>query len=138
VDRERARHIFGEASELTTEQQPNLEAEVDPKLGWALRHREFFPVDVNKAGKEAMLRVPGLGARNVQRIVKIRRWRNLRMEDLAKLRVSMKRVRPFVIAADHNPEALRIDRDDLKMRAATKDRQMLLFEARASAVTGEV
>lgn len=127
-----------QANELTTAKEPNLEAEVDPKLGWALRHREFFPVDINKAGREAILRVPGIGARNVGRILKIRRWRKIRMEDLGRLRVSMKKVKPFVVTADFNPEAMRIDDEGLRGRVAGEDRQMMLFETKVSSVTGEV
>lgn len=132
------RYYGFEAGELTSEREPNLEAGVDPKLGWALRHREFFPVDLNKAGREALLRVPGIGARNVGRILKIRRWRKIRMDDLGRLRVSMKKVRPFVVTEDFNPEAMRIDTDGLKSRVVTGERQMMLFEARESAVSGEV
>ncbi|HEX8522961.1 MAG TPA: putative DNA modification/repair radical SAM protein [Tepidisphaeraceae bacterium] len=124
--------------ELTTADAPNLDLKMDPKLAWALRHREFFPVDLNRAPREALLRIPGLGVRNVKRILAMRRYHKLRLEDLVTLRVSLKRCRPFVIVADHNPEALRIDRSDLRERLVVKDRQLNLFEAAQSAVTGEV
>ena len=127
-----------EAKELTTPAEPNLDVAIDPKLGWALRHREFFPVDVNRAGREAMLRIPGIGARNVGRILSIRRHRKIRLDDLSRLRVSVKRARPFVVTADHNPDALRLDTDDLRSRTMPDNKQLLLFEAKASAVSGEV
>ena len=126
------------ASELTTPARPNLDLSMDPKLAWALRHREFFPIDINRAGRSALLRVPGIGARNVSRILRIRRLHALRMDDLRKLRISVKKVQPFVLTADHNPEALRIDQENLVERFATTDRQLLLFEAAASAGSGEV
>lgn len=126
------------AAELTTPTQRNLDLSADPKLAWALRHREFFPIDINKAARSALLRVPGLGACNVQRILKIRRLHRIRIADLARLRVSLRKVRPFVIADDHNPDALRIDHDDLAERVVPSDRQLLLFEAASSAATGEV
>ncbi|HEX8680106.1 MAG TPA: putative DNA modification/repair radical SAM protein, partial [Chthoniobacterales bacterium] len=66
------------AHELTTATAPNLDLSLDPKLSWALRHRHLFPVDVNKAPRELLLRVPGLGTKAVERIVKIRRWHKLR------------------------------------------------------------
>jgi putative DNA modification/repair radical SAM protein len=126
------------AKELTTPATPNLDEKVDPKLGWALRHRGFFPVDVNKASKEALLRVPGLGVRNAMRILKIRRFHKLTLDDLAKLRVSLTKARPFIVTAEHNPEALRIDRDDLTQRVAAPNVQLELFAAASSARSGEV
>ncbi len=79
------------ADELTTSTDRNLPLDRDPKLAWAFRHREFFPVDVNKAGRAALLRVPGFGVRNVKRILKIRRYRALTLSDLAKLKISVKK-----------------------------------------------
>jgi putative DNA modification/repair radical SAM protein len=126
------------ATELTTAERPNLEVECDPKMAWALRNRGAFPVDLNAAPKWKLLRVPGLGVRNVERILQIRRHRSLRLADLAKLRVSLGKVRPFIVVADHNPEALRIDRQDLRERVVRKEVQLELFEAGRSAATGEV
>lgn len=126
------------AAELTTPTQRNLDLSADPKLAWALRHREFFPLDLNKAGRFAMLRVPGIGARNVDRILKIRRLHRIRLDDLGRLRISLRKVRPFIVTDDHNPDAMRIDRDDLADYVAPPDRQMLLFEAAGSAASGEV
>ena len=62
-----------------------LPLDIDPKLAWALKHRDIFPVDINRAGRERLLRVPGLGTRAVKRIVESRRWRKLRLEDVARL-----------------------------------------------------
>jgi predicted DNA-binding helix-hairpin-helix protein len=125
------------ASELTTPNQPNLPLEMDPKLAWAIAHREFFPIDINKAGRGALLRVPGIGARNVARIIDIRRYRKLRLADLGRLRISLKKVRPFILTADHNPDALRIDSQDLPARVAAPV-QLELFTAANSAISGEV
>jgi putative DNA modification/repair radical SAM protein len=126
------------ASELTTEGDRNLALDKDPKLSWALRHREFFPVDVNKAGKAALLRVPGFGVRNVSRILKIRRYRALTLVDLAKLKVSVKKARYFVVAADHNPASGELDTQKLPRRFESHPRQMVLFEAAHTARTGEL
>ncbi|TDU28079.1 putative DNA modification/repair radical SAM protein [Panacagrimonas perspica] len=84
---------------------PDLPADIDPKTAWALRHREQFPVDVNRADRETLLRVPGLGVRNVERLLELRLVKTLRYDDLVKLRVPMKRVAPFIITADHRPRA---------------------------------
>jgi putative DNA modification/repair radical SAM protein len=89
-----------------------LDLAVDPKLAWALTHRERFPVDVNRADRELLLRVPGFGRRTVGRILAVRRQRRLRLEDLGRLAASVKKLRPFVIAADHKPTR-DVDRFDL-------------------------
>ncbi|WP_419806833.1 putative DNA modification/repair radical SAM protein [Terriglobus sp.] len=91
------------ADEITTEADPELNLAVDPKLAWARRHPEFFPVDVNAAPREALLRVPGLGYHNVDRIVRIRKYHRLALEDLRKLHVRLKDAAEFVVTMDHLP-----------------------------------
>jgi predicted DNA-binding helix-hairpin-helix protein len=124
------------AGELTTAAAPNLELEVDPKLAWALRNRDRFPVDINRADRRELLRVPGLGARNVKRILGIRRWHRLRVADLARLHVPLGRALPFVELADHTPGAL-ADAQDLRARVRRRD-QLDLFAVARSALTGEI
>ena len=92
-----------QARELTTPDEPQLSLEMDPKMAWAMRHPQHFPVDVNTASRELLWRIPGLGVRNVDRILQIRRWHRVTLADLAKLRVSLKKVLPFVQTADHHP-----------------------------------
>jgi len=86
------------AFELLDEGSPNLDMELDPKTGWALRHLELFPVEINRADHEELLRVPGIGVRSAQRIVRARRQGHLGIDDLAKLGVVMKRARYFITA----------------------------------------
>ena len=125
--------------ELTTPEAPNLDAEVDPKLAWALRNRQRFPIDINLADREELLRVPGLGTRNVSRILATRRQRKIRLADLAALRVPMKRTTPFVTTADHNPDALLIDRLDLRVRVAPAKRaDQLAFDFAPSVRGGQL
>lgn len=83
-----------------------LPLDIDPKLAWALEHREDFPLDINKASRERLLRVPGLGAKTVERILKARRVRAIRSIDLARLNVPMRKVLPFVTLPDHRPKLL--------------------------------
>lgn len=83
----------------------NLPADVDPKTAWALRHREQFPVDLNTASREQLLRVPGLGVKTVYRLLVMRRHRRLRYDDLVRMKAPMKKIAPFVITADHRPRA---------------------------------
>ena len=80
-----------------------LDLEIDPKLAWALANRQHFPVDVNRAAKEWLLRVPGLGVRSVQRLLAARRVRRLRLADLQQLHVASSKVLAFVELADYHP-----------------------------------
>jgi putative DNA modification/repair radical SAM protein len=121
-----------QASELTTPQERNLSLDADPKLSWALRHRDFFPIDVNKAAREALLRVPGLGTRNVARILKIRRVHRISEADLLKLRIPMHHTRHFLVAADSLPRHL--DDSALSQRILPPPRQLDLFMKDAGSV----
>ncbi len=103
-----------------------LALDIDPKLAFALKHRERFPVDVNAADRELLLRVPGLGVRAVDRIVAARRHARLRFDDIARLTSGLKRARPFLVAADYTPGALG-DRLDLRTRLAEPPQQLSLF-----------
>lgn len=93
-----------DVGEITSEAEPHLPLGIDPKLAWALRNPARFPVDVNAAPRETMLRIPGLGVRNVDRILQIRRWHRLTLADLTRLRVPLGKVLPFIVTADHIPK----------------------------------
>jgi putative DNA modification/repair radical SAM protein len=101
-----------------------LDLAVDPKLAWALNRREQFPVDVNRAPREMLLRVPGLGVKAVDRIVSVRRYRTLRLEDVGRLTRSVDKVRPWITALDWTPGGL-TDAADLRARVATGAPQQL-------------
>ena len=107
-----------------------LPLDIDPKLAWALRFRECFPVDVNRAPRELLLRVPGLGVRAVDAVIAARRHRRLRLEDVGRLTVSIAKLRPFLIAADWRPVLL-ADRFDLRdlVTPQSKTQQLELFAA---------
>jgi predicted DNA-binding helix-hairpin-helix protein len=126
------------ADELTTPDDRNLALDKDPKLAWALRNREFYPVDVNKAGKAALLRVPGFGVRNVQRILKIRRYRALTLADLAKLKISVRKSQYFIVTADGNPAVHTIDSPKLPHKLVPRTEQLGLFDAAETARSGEL
>lgn len=96
-----------------------LDLEVDPKLAWAFKRRDLFPVDVNRAPRESLLRVPGLGVRVVDRLIEARRHRSLRLEDLGKLCQSIRKIRPFIVTADWRPVGL-LDRADLRAQLLPK------------------
>jgi len=104
-----------------------LPLDIDPKLAWALKFRDRFPVDVNRAPREMLLRVPGLGVKAVNSILTARRWRRLTLTDVGRLTVSIAKMRPFIVADDWRPVVLS-DRAELRPIVAPKKAdQMELF-----------
>jgi predicted DNA-binding helix-hairpin-helix protein len=124
--------------ELTTQAAPNLDLAIDPKLAWALRNRHLFPIDLNKAPRELLLRIPGVGTKSVGRILQVRRWRKIRLADLPRLHLTIRKVLPFVVVADHNAAALALDGDRLAQKFRPADSQLNLFPDSVSAVTGQL
>ena len=111
-----------------TDEQGMLPLDIDPKLAWALKFRDSFPVDVNRAPKEMLLRVPGLGVKAVGRILQTRRWRKLSLEDVGRLTLSITKMRPFIVTSDWRPTVL-VDRLNLKSLVAPREKQLELFAA---------
>lgn len=105
-----------------------LPLDIDPKLAWALKSPDMFPVDVNRAAKEQLLRVPGLGTKAVKAIVSSRRHRALRLDDVARLTTSIAKIRPFIVTTDWRPTRL-ADRADLRILLAPPPEQLELFAA---------
>jgi putative DNA modification/repair radical SAM protein len=112
--------------ELTTTDQPNLDLGIDPKLAWALRNRHVFPIDLNRSPLEMLYRIPGLGVRNAQRIIALRRHHAISMLDLIKLKVNLKKTLAFMICRDHHPAKLEISSDDLRAKFAPPPEQLEL------------
>ncbi len=104
----------------------HLDLAVDPKLAWALKNRAIFPVDVNRADRERLLRVPGLGVKGVNKVVATRRHHRLRLEDVARLCGSIDKVRPFIAAADWSPGGL-TDDARLRQKLTPEPQQLALF-----------
>lgn len=134
------------ADELLDQNNPNLDMRLDPKTGWAMRHLELFPVEVNRADYQVLLRVPGIGVRSAQRIVAARRSTILREEQLKRLGVVLSRARYFITANGQYLGGIRMDGPELASRLITPKRrsaaldQLELFqpEVYASTVTGEL
>jgi len=86
------------ASEILTEADPFLDTHLDPKTAWALKNLDFFPIEINRADYETLLRIPGIGAKTARRIIETRRSRNLTMENLHRMGAALKRARYFMTA----------------------------------------
>ncbi len=103
-----------------------LDLTMDPKLAWALRNRDVFPIDLNKADKSMLLRVPGLGVTTVKKILSLRRYTKLTWEDLVKLHVPLNRVKAFVMVNNWSPPPALLEADRLAQNL-TPPEQMELF-----------
>ncbi|MDQ2990602.1 MAG: putative DNA modification/repair radical SAM protein [Pseudomonadota bacterium] len=115
------------ASELLPAGGGNLALDIDPKLAWALAHREHFPLDLNLADAAMIARVPGIGLRNAKRLVELRRLRRIRYADLTRLRCSMKKIAPFIVTADYSPLQGAASTEVLRRALATAPQQMDLW-----------
>ena len=113
------------AGEILDEDHPNFDAALDPKSDWALRHPEFFPVEVNRADYEAILRVPGIGMRGAERIVAARRYGPLSFEGLKRLGVVMKRAQYFITCSGRMLPGLRCGPDSVYRRLTGLERAAL-------------
>jgi len=107
----------------------NLALDIDPKLAWALSHRDLFPLDLNLAEPQMIARVPGIGLRNARRITELRRSRRIRYADLARLRCSMDKLKPFIITADYRPRHDTLPSESLRRMMVEAPQQMSLFPA---------
>ena len=113
--------------DITPEDAPELPLDIDPKTAWALRNRWFFPIDINRASKEQLLRIPGIGHGTVGKILSIRRYKSLRLEDLKTLKVALNRARHFIIAQNYQPDTALLDSPGLITRFSNRTQQLDLF-----------
>ena len=120
--------FYGFAIEEVTAARPGgmLDLDLDPKLAWALANRDRFPVDVNRAPREMLLRVPGFGVKSVDAVLAARPHRRLGLDDLARLRIPVRKVKPFVVAQGWTPLRL-IDRQDLRALFSQRPEQLALL-----------
>ena len=113
-----------DAGEIVDPATRMLSLDTDPKLAWALRHRERFPLDLARASREELLRVPGFGAKAVDRIIAMRRVTSIRLADLARLHIPGNKALPFVILGDHRPLPHLLDDARLAERFKPKAAQL--------------
>lgn len=98
----------------------DLALDIDPKLAWALEHRDVFPLDLNHAEPAMIARIPGIGIRTTKRLVELRRQRRIRYEDLTRLRCVLAKARPFIITSDYHPR--QAESSSVALREQLRDR----------------
>jgi putative DNA modification/repair radical SAM protein len=113
-----------DVSEIVEKAEGMLALDIDPKLAWALRNRDRFPLDVNRASREDLLRVPGFGAKAVDRIIATRRLSSIRVSDLARLHIPRNKALPFIVLSDHRPPPHLLDGAQLAERFRPKAKQL--------------
>ena len=107
----------------------HLALDIDPKLAWALEHRDIFPLDLNRAEPAMIARIPGIGIRTTKRLVELRRQRRIRYEDLTRLRCVLAKAKPFIITSDYHPRQADSSSIDLReqLRDKPQPQQMALW-----------
>ena len=113
-----------QAGELLSESRPDFNLMLDPKCDWAIRHLEYFPVEVNRADYHDLLRVPGIGVRSAQTIVASRRYGSLTFDDLKKMRVVLKRAQYFITCGGRTLYPVRLEESYI-LRNLTDPREAL-------------
>ena len=125
------RYYHFTVNELLSEDRPNFNIYLDPKCDWALRHLEYFPVEVQTADYKTLLRVPGIGAKSASRIVKARRGSRLDFPDLKKMGVVLKRALYFLTCSGHMMYPTKLDEDYI-CRNLLSDRTQIPRDLRES------
>ncbi len=113
------------AEELLDDQHTDFDPRVDPKCHWALTHLDFFPVEVNTADYETLLRIPGVGMTSARRILSARRSGQIHIDDLKKLGVVMKRAQYFLTASGKMPDGLRFTPDSVLRNLIAAEQPLL-------------
>lgn len=91
------------SSEILNESTPFLDERLDPKTAWAIRNIHLFPIDINRASYEELVKIPGIGLTGARKIIEARRWHKLGLDELKTLRISIKKCKFFIVAKDHLP-----------------------------------
>jgi putative DNA modification/repair radical SAM protein len=123
--------------EIVDETNPNLDEELDPKMFWALNNLQYFPMEINKASKEELLRIPGIGMRSVIKILKARRYKKLDFDDLRQLKISIKKAQYFITCKGKYQKTIPMYKENIKQAYLLPTRtQPTLFDI--SGLTGEI
>ena len=123
--------------EIVDEVNPNLDEELDPKMFWALNNLQYFPMEINNASKEELLRIPGIGMRSVIKILKARRFKKLDLEDLKRLKISIKKAQYFITCKGRYQREIPMYKETIKNAyLLPQPKQPNLFDI--SGLTGEL
>lgn len=128
--------------ELVSDNTPNLDEDIDPKTFWALNNLHLFPIEINRASKEELIRIPGIGVRSAYKIIKARRFKRLKLEDLVALKISIKRAQYFILCDGKFQKEIPLYQENIRqaivapVKKVEKSQQPTLFDL--SAVTGEL
>jgi putative DNA modification/repair radical SAM protein len=126
--------------EIVTEEFPNLDEDLDPKAFWALNNLKYFPMEINTVSKEELLRIPGIGARGVMKIINARRFKKLTFNDLKKLKISIKKAMYFITCNKEFQRQVPFYRENLRLALIKPEPKKLiqpsLFDT--SSITGEL
>lgn len=118
---------YGFRAEELFQDKGALPLDIDPKLAWALAHRDAFPVDLNRAPPRLIARVPGIGLRNARRLAALRRERAIRYQDLIRLRCAMDTLKPFIVVQDYRPATAEPTSEQLRRALAPAPEQLSLL-----------
>ncbi len=125
-------------NEIVNDENPNLDEELDPKMFWALNNLQYFPMEINTASKEELLRIPGIGIRSVFKILKARRYKKLDFSDLKQLKISIKKAQYFITCKGKYQKVIPMYKENIKQAylLPKKSTQPSLFDF--SSITGEI
>ncbi|RXK06060.1 putative DNA modification/repair radical SAM protein [Halarcobacter bivalviorum] len=128
--------------EIVSDEFPNLDEDVDPKTSWALNNLQYFPMEINKASKDELLRIPGVGVRGVFKILKARRFKSLDFNDLKKLKISLKRAQYFITCKGKYHSKISFYKENIKEAIIAPPKKKIiqpsLFDINYSHITGEL
>lgn len=128
-------------NEIVNEHNPNLDEELDPKLFWALNNLQYFPMEINKASKDELIRIPGIGIRGAIKILKARRYKRLSFDDLKLLKISLKKAKYFITCNGRYQKEIPLYPERIKLaitKPVNKLHQPGLFDMDYSVITGEI
>lgn len=113
--------------EISSPTKPTLPSDMDPKCAWAIENLHLFPVEINKASYEMLIRIPGIGLVSAQKMIRARRAKAIELTDLKKLGVSLKRSRYFILVNGKFPASIKINRDNL-LKILSTQKEPTLFD----------
>jgi len=127
--------------EIVNDFTPNLDEDLDPKSFWALNNLQYFPMEINKASLDELIRIPGIGIRGAHKILRTRRYKSLDFEDLIKLKISLKRAKYFITCKGKYQKEIPFYQENIKTALIQPEKKIVqpsLFDIDYSAITGEI